>query len=335
VATQIPKVAPGVAPQVAAGFTQRVAPHLALLVVQIAFASQAVESKIAMSSPAAGGLGLDPFAIALLRMTGAAAFFHILRWLKKRKDAKQDPRLTSSPTPPLTWRDHGILFLLSLVGITVNQVMYLVGLRRTTSVVAALLAITIPISSAILSVVFGKERMRVGLALGLGCSSIGIVTLTGIHSLDWGAVLLAANSLSYACYVVFSCDIVKRLGAAEVVTWIFTWGMVSFAPFGARALLATCWTGSTWMFAVYVIAVPTILAYTLNAWALARIAPSVVTGYIPLQPLLAGLLAWVQRGQPPGSKALIAAPFVLFGVLLVGASQAKKFVPEKTLPTKD
>jgi drug/metabolite transporter (DMT)-like permease len=329
---QIPKVAPEVAPRVDSGFSQRLAPHFALLVVQIAFASQAVESKIAMSSPAVGGLGLDPFAIALLRMTGAAAFFHILRWLKKRNETPQVLGLTSPPTPPRTWRDHGSLFLLSLVGITVNQVMYLVGLRRTTSVVAALLAITIPISSAILSVVFGKERMRVGLALGLGCSSVGIVVLTGIHSLDWGAVLLAANSLSYACYVVFSRDIVKRLGAAEVVTWIFTWGMVSFAPFGTRALLATHWSGPTLMFAVYVIAVPTILAYTLNAWALARIAPSVVTGYIPLQPLLAGLLAWIQLGQEPASKALIAAPFVLLGVLLVGVRRAPISVPE--VPTK-
>ena len=51
--------------------------HGALLVVQLAFASQAVEGKIAMGARVAGGEGISPFALAMVRMLGAAAFFQV------------------------------------------------------------------------------------------------------------------------------------------------------------------------------------------------------------------------------------------------------------------
>jgi hypothetical protein len=49
--------------------------HAALLVVQITFASQSVEGKIAMASRVGGGEEISPLALAMVRMFGAAVFF--------------------------------------------------------------------------------------------------------------------------------------------------------------------------------------------------------------------------------------------------------------------
>src|ERR1700679_250935 len=82
--------------------------HAALLVVQLAFASQAVEGKIAMGPREAGGEGISPFAIAMARMLAAAIFFQV------------SARATGS-LAPTTRRDHLALAGLSVIGIAANQ----------------------------------------------------------------------------------------------------------------------------------------------------------------------------------------------------------------------
>src|ERR1700728_4317834 len=90
--------------------------HAALVVVQVAFASQAVEGKIVMGPRAAGGEGVSPFAVAMVRMLGAALFFQAF--------TRATGTLRST-----TRRDHAILAGLSILGIVLNQALFLIGLR--------------------------------------------------------------------------------------------------------------------------------------------------------------------------------------------------------------
>src|SRR6185295_19687943 len=53
------------------------ATHAALLLVQFAFASQAVEAKVAMMPHAQGGFAIAPEALAMARMLGGALFFQV------------------------------------------------------------------------------------------------------------------------------------------------------------------------------------------------------------------------------------------------------------------
>src|SRR6202011_5787616 len=120
----------------------------------------------------------------------------------------------------------------------------------------------------------------------------GVLWLTGVRSLDWGAVVIALNCLAYSLYLVFSLRIIRRLGAMTVITWLFTWGALLFTPLGARALAAGClsWSPRAWLLVAFVVALPTVVAYIANAWALGRSTPTLVTIYIYLQPLLTALL---------------------------------------------
>ena len=93
--------------------------HAALLVVQLAFASQAVEGKIAMGPLASGGENIAPAALAMVRMGGAAIVFLAFT---QAFDLRQRT----------TWRDHLTLAGLSVLGISLNQTLFLIGLRSTT-----------------------------------------------------------------------------------------------------------------------------------------------------------------------------------------------------------
>lgn len=288
------------------------ATHAALLVVQFAFASQAVEAKIAMASTAQGGEGIRPEALAMVRMLGGALFFQLVG------------RVRGAQPFPIARGDHARLAGLSVLGIALNQTLFLLGLRWTTPFSVSLLGAAIPVFTAALAVVFRKERGDARTAFGLLLALGGVVALIGTGSVDRGAVLVAMNSLSYAAYVVLSRDVIVRVGALRAVMWIFTYGALLFAPIGivpmGHALPALSSRGI--VLVVYILVMPTIVAYLLNAWALARSSATMVTVYIYLQPLIAAVLAWLQLGQGVSARAAIAAPLILMGLGLVATRRA-------------
>jgi drug/metabolite transporter (DMT)-like permease len=287
------------------------ATHSALVLVQAAFAVGAVEGKLAMRPAVAGGAGVDPFALALIRMVGAAIFFQIV--------TRALGRLRAIALP-----EHIRIAGLSLLGIVLNQTLFLVGLRITTAFAAALLGACIPVFTAALAIAVGVERASARLAVGLALALTGIVWLTGIGELDWGAVAIACNCFSYALYIVLSKQVIARVGALTLVTWMFTWAALMFAPIGGRALAvgAVTWEPRAWILVAIIVLVPTIVAYSANAWALGRSTPTLVTIYIYLQPLLAAALQWVQLGEPVVTRALVAAVFIFVGVSLVALRPA-------------
>ena len=288
----------------------RWATHAALLVVQIAFASQAVEAKIAMLPRTQGGEAIEAEAIAMMRMVGAAVFFQAAVFSFRRG---------ANAPPQLSWSVHAKLAGLAVLGVTLNQALFLAGLRESTPFVVSLLGATIPVLAAALAILFRKEAASWRTGAGLFLAFSGVLWLIGVGAgahVDHGAVLVALNCLSYAAYVVFSRDVVLRVGSMRFMAWVFTYGVVLFAPLGARPLLAQIplLEPRGWLLLGYIVAVPTIVAYGLNAWALARTTATTVTIYIYLQPLIAALLARLQLGHPISSRAGTASLLILGGV---------------------
>jgi len=287
-------------------FSAKTRAHAALWIVQIAFASQAVEGKLAMMPRALGGEGIDPVALALARMMGGAAFFVAFSGLFRLRNR-------------VSRADQFRLAGLSVIGIVANQTLFLVGLRSTSPVSTALLGVTIPVFTAALSVILGRERSSTRLWIGLFIAASGVVWLTGVTSVDRGAVLVTLNSIFYSAYVVLSQPLVQKLGAMTVITWLFVWGAAIFFPFAIGHLLRNLpqWTPRGTLLVAYIVLMPTIVAYSLNAWALGKTAPSLVTVYIHLQPILAGLLAWAQLSIVPPARAFVATLFIVVGVAAV------------------
>jgi drug/metabolite transporter (DMT)-like permease len=290
--------------------------HAALLVVQLAFASQAVEGKIVMGPRSAGGEGVSPFAVAMVRMLGAALFFQAFT-------------RTTGTLRSTTRRDHAILAGLSILGIVLNQALFLIGLRMTSPMNAALLSVTIPVLTAALAVAIGHERASVRLAAGLITSVAGVVWLTGVGSPDLGALIVLGNCIAYSAYIVFSRETIQRMGTLTVVTWIFTWGALLFAPFGMPRLVAGIaeWTPRAWEFLAYIVAIPTIVAYLCNAWALERSNATLVSIYIYVQPIMAAVFAWVQLGQTVSKRLGVAAALIAVGVSIVATRKGAVPVP--------
>jgi len=280
--------------------------HVALAVVNLAFASGAVEGKLALGPVAEGGAAVDPVALALARIVGGALCFLVLA-------------LGAGRLGDVSRGDHARIAGLATLGVVLNQTLFLVGLRTTSAFAASILSATIPIFAAAFAIALGMEKARLRTAAGIVLAIAGVLWLTGIGSIDRGAVAIALNCFVYALYIVLSKPVIERLGTPTFIAWLFSWGALLMSPFGGPHLVrgALHWNSLAWGYVAFFIAVPTVVAYLLNAWAIGRATPTVVTLYVYLQPVFAAALQYVQLGQGLGARALGATVLIVAGVAVV------------------
>lgn len=250
--------------------------------------------------------------LVAMRVCGAAIAFLIIR------------RFTSGGR--ITRKgDYARLALYSLLGVVLNQFLFVKGLELSTVVNATLLGTAIPIFTMLVSAALGKERASLRAALGTALAAFGVVYLIDPLRADFsggktlGNLLLVANTFCYAVYIAISQDLIKRYGALTALAWIFLFGTIATVPIGGYHLAQTPLGNigaHVWLAILYIILVPTVGAYYLNAWALARVTPNTVAVYIYLQPLIAFALAPLVLGDEESwnVRTLIAAVLIFAGV---------------------
>ncbi|MFS8084863.1 MAG: DMT family transporter [Acidobacteriota bacterium] len=296
------------------------APHLALIAVQVMFATWPIVGKIALRA-------IPSVSLVAFRVAGAALAFIVIGAIRGRVGKIQK-------------RDWPVLILSSLLGVVFNQWLFVKGLSLTTVINATLLGTTIPIFTLLVSIVLRTDRASLRRVIGISVAAGGVVYLIGpgradFSSSHWfGDLLIVTNSLCYGAYIAISKDLMTRYSALTVITWIFIVGSIATVPLGAVSVshvpLAEVSNG-VWLAVAYIVVVPTVGAYYLNAWALGRVPPSTVAVYIYLQPLIAFSLAPLLLGEKLSWRTVVAALLIFTGVLIVtrrGRSRAIREVAE-------
>jgi drug/metabolite transporter (DMT)-like permease len=289
-------------------------PHVALIGVQLMFGTFPLVGKIALRT-------FPSLSLVAFRVLGGALAFAVIGGATRRLSR-------------ISGRDWPLLIASSLLGVVFNQWLYVKGLSLTTVINATLLGTTIPVFTLLVSILLRTDRVSVRRMVGIVMAALGIVYLVGPQHADFsqssraGDMLIIINSLCYGTYIAISKDLVERYHPLTVITWIFIIGSVPTIPAGIVSLshISLAQTSPlAWLAVLYIILVPTVAAYYLNSWALARVPPSTVAVYIYLQPLIAFALGPLLLGEKLSWHVLIAAVLVFAGVLLVtglGRSQA-------------
>lgn len=296
-------------------------PHAALVAVQLMFGTWPIVGKIVLRAIPSTGL-------VTFRIIGAALAFLLLRFVTKT--ASDHVRFNSKG-------DYARLALYSLLGVVFNQFLFVKGLELSTVINATLLGTTIPICTLLVSIILGREKGSWRVAIGMLLAACGVVYLINPAQASFsggtnlGNTLLLINSMSYGAYIALSQNMIKRYGALTVITWIFIFGSLFTLPIGGYYLstvnLASIPPG-IWLMMLYIILVPTVAAYYLNAWALGRVAPSVVSIFIYLQPLIAFAAAPIFLGERLSSRTWLAAALIFAGVATVTLRSRSRVIEE-------
>lgn len=297
-----------------------VAPHLALITVQILFGTWPIFGKIVLQSMSTTNL-------MLCRLIGAALVLALIQRQLR-------------PLLQMQFKDLSWLTLCSLVGVVGNQFIYLKGLSLTTVINTTLLSTTIPVFTLFVSIILGHDRPSLRRVIGIALAAAGVVYLVNPFRADLSAhntignLLVALSSLLYATYIVISKDLFGRYGALNVITWIFVVGAIIAIPAGIYSLNGAQVHSLpliVWLTIVFIVLFPTVGAYYLNAWALTKVTPSTVAIYIYMQPLFAFGVAPVLLGERWTWRTVIAAFLIFTGVAIVtkrGRSQAVQEISE-------
>lgn len=290
------------------------APHVALLLVQMTFGSLPVLGKVVLKV-------IPSFALIGFRV-GLTALA-LLLWQKFRGDLRLAER-----------GDYWRFAVLSVFGVTLNQILFISGLSMTKASNTSLLAVTIPIFALTVGSILGVEKLRPVTVFGIIVAALGVVLLIDPRNASFssettlGDVLIVINSLSYGIYVVISKDVITRNGALKSIAWVFLFAALICVPLGAYSLSSVDVAAVSpfiWLLILYIALAATLAPYLLNAWALARVKPSVVAVYIYLQPVIGFFTAVVFLNEKITPVTILAGISIFTGVFLV--TRKRKVVP--------
>ncbi len=283
-----------------------ITPHLALIAVQILFATWPIVGKVALRT-------IPAFALVGFRVVGAAVL--LIGLAKVRGQLK-----------PIRRQDWGLLIVSSALGLILNQWLFVSGLSLTTAINSTLISTSIPVATLLVGIVLGTDRATLRRFVGIAISAAGVLLLIGPGHASFssatrkGDLLIVANSFCYGAYIAVSKDLVKRYSVLNVITWIFIIASIATIPPGIYSLSRISISEisfGVWLALAYIIILPTAGAYFLNAWALARVSPSTVAVYIYLQPLFAFVLAPIILGEALSPRAIFSSLLIFAGVLVV------------------
>ena len=221
--------------------------------------------------------------------------------------------------------DYWRLGVLSLFGVTLNQLLFIGGLSRTKASNTSLLAVTIPIFTLAVGAILGTEKLTFAKLAGIGLAAVGIILLIDPRNASFssqttqGDIMIILNSLSFGIYVATSKDVITRNGAFRSMMWVFIFASLVCVPLGITSLSTAdpaSFEPTIWWLTLYIALGATALPYLLNAFAISKVSPSVVAVFIYLQPLIGFVLASIFLNEAIDMRFVAASILVFAGVYL-------------------
>jgi drug/metabolite transporter (DMT)-like permease len=280
--------------------------HAAMASVSVLFSLNYIISKIGLHA-------FSPLTFAWVRVAAAALIINVL--FRERNAAPLEPGDG--------WRIAGF----AVLGVVINQTLFLAGLAFTSAHVASILITTVPIFALAAAIVIGRERATAAKIGGITLAAVGALVVVGgegfagtMKSLI-GDLLIIGNSLAYALYLVASKPAMARISARRVIARMFAVSAVIMLPIAAWPMMHEPWPAipsRAWLALGLVIIGPTVAAYLLNAWALKYAESSVVAAYTYLQPVFTVFLAAIFLHEQVRPIIILAAAMIFAGVYISG-----------------
>lgn len=281
--------------------------HLAIFVANMIYGINYSVAKV----PLDGFIG--PFGFVFIRVSVTLLFLWILHAFIIRERVKR--------------RDIPLLIICGVFGVACNQLLFFKGLDLTTEINAALIMITVPILVLVLSYFVTKEALTISKIGGIFLGACGAFVLIGFgqdfsfgSSTMEGDIYVLINATSYGLYLVLVKSLLKKYHPITVIKWVFLFGyfIVFFVGLGQfQEIEWNTFTWKVWASVAYVVVGTTILAYTLNIYALSKVNPSLVSIYIYIQPLIAAFIAIIFKDEHITWQKILSAVLIFVGVYLV------------------
>ena len=263
----------------------------------IAFSGKAIIVKLAYRH------GVDAVTLIMFRMLFALPIFAAMAWWASRGQAA------------LTRQDWLGVLGLGFTGYYLASFLDFAGLAYISASLERLILYLNPTIVMLLGLVLYQRRTTTRQMLGMAISYSGVVLVFG-HEISllgadaaWGALLVFLSAVSYAIYLVYSGELVKRLGSVRLVGLASTFAcvccIVQFVVLRPMDVAFNVAQEVLWLSVVNA-TLCTVVPVLMVMMAIERIGPSLAaqTGMVgPMATILMGVLllgepftVWVAAG---------------------------------------
>ncbi len=286
--------------------------HISLFIVSAIYGATFTIAKEVMP------LYIKPFAFILIRTTVASLLiflFHRL-YVKQQKIDKND---------------YTKLLVCAVFGVAANMLMFFKGLSLTKPINGAVLMLNTPVFVVIFAWFYTKEKIKPKQIVGIAIAAVGALLLISNGNFSFnsntlqGDILVTLNAISYAFYLVYAKELIKKYHPLTVTLWSFIMGTFLVFPFAYNQVLqidVITFTPTIWLFVAFITIGSTFVTYLLNAYALHHASSALVGTYIYMQPVIASIIAIAMHKDQLNATKLLCMLIVFVGVYL--ASIAKK-----------
>ena len=242
-------------------------------------------------------------------------------------------------------RELGFLALYGVTGIAMVQWLYFVAIQRMPVGIALLFEYTAPLMVALWVRFVQKEPVKPRLWLGLACALAGLALVAqfwkGMALDPIGLVSALGAGAALACYYLMGEHGQRERDPISLMAFSFgfsaiLWAIVSpwqefpFAQLKHLVELPGALPGSVplWVMVLWIIVLGTVTPFLLVLFAVARLGPARVGLIGMLEPVGAGIIAWVLLGESLNTIQIFGTVIVLVGIVLAEtARQAAKPPP--------
>lgn len=280
---------------------------------------------------------MDPLNIVWFRFLVAFLVLFIYYLIKKPSDLK-------------ILRNPPIYLVIASLGLSINYIAFLYGIKLTTATSAQVIIQIGPIFLGFVGLVFFKETISLRQVLGFAIAGIGlfifyrdnITKLVGDPDMyNMGVLWVVVAAMAWVVYAAFQKQLVKTYPAQQLNLFLFGLPVLLFLPFIKPESFLELSFGN-WMLMVY-LGLNTLIAYGSLTLAFKYLEANKISIIITMNPIITfiiiGLLtyfevSWIEP-EKLTVRGVVAALLVVVGAItaVAFAKPGKKKEITKLIPT--
>jgi drug/metabolite transporter (DMT)-like permease len=294
-----------------------------LITAALCFAVGGVAAKVLREAD------LDAFRLTQMRITSAALILLIIALIKGKKQLA------------VKRSEIKDLVLFGVIGIAVVNSFYYFALKYLYVSVALIIEFTAPIWIALYLRFVKKKNISRTAWVGIICAFSGLVLIsqvwTGKSLHPLGVIVAILDALALAYYFLTA----DRLGQKRSSLSLTTWGMGVAAIFWAIALPwwnfpfefltqtfslsgeLSRFSAPGWALILWIVVTATVIPYLLTVAAIKELSASTSSVIAMLEPILAGVIAWILLNEAFTNIQLFGCAVVLFGIYLADKARQR------------
>ena len=303
---------------------------LALFIAALAFSVNGIVSKLVLEA------GLSPLRLAEVRSTGAFAFFLIYLLIFKRSALRFDIKALPE------------MLVYGIVGYAGVQFFYFVAILRMPVSVGLIIEFTAPIWIALWIRFVRKQHVPRSMWTAVFLAFSGLLLIAqvwkGLTFDGIGLIAAFLDAFALTAYFLLGEKWSKRAPTETLmlygfgISMLFWWVTLPLWTYPTEIFTqeidlrgqASGTLASGWMLILFVIIVGTIIPYTANLIGISKTSASSASVIGMLEPVLAGVFAWIWLSETFNAIQLLGAAAVIAGIYIAtkATTAIRQIVPE-------